>query len=452
MFTVSGVRGIVGDSMTPEVALNLSTAFGTWLRRGSVVVGRDTRPSGDMLQRAVTAGLTSTGHDVIDVGVTPSPAVAYTVKTSQAVGGVIVSASHNPPEWNALKFLGTEGISVSESDVQAIGDRYTRGAFNYASWTSLGKVYPRDVTDTYIAALIRNIDVEAVKRSALSVVVDPGNGAGSLVTPYLLREVGCHVTTLNASVDGFFSRPLEPTREALGDLARLVVALKADVGFAHDCDADRLVCVDDKGEVMPEDIGLAVIVDDFLRRSAGGVFVTNVASSLMFEDIAEKHGVKVVRTRVGEAYVAQKMVEVKALIGGEGSCGGIIMPQIHAARDGVLAAAKVTEILAKRGVRLSELVLQLPRYHSARGKVACSGVDAERAVKALKERYRGKPLDLTDGVKVHGRGEWVLVRPSGTEPVIRVMAEAKTPGRAQELCDRFLSEVSAILALKKGET
>jgi phosphoglucosamine mutase len=450
IFSPSGVRGIVGKDFGPEEAIKLSLCFGSMLPPGPVVLGRDTRPSGEMIERASSAGLMATGHNVLVLGIAPSPAIAFAVKRTGAVGGIIVSASHNPPPWNALKFLGAGGRALNEAKISELRNLYTAGSYREAPWTSLGKVQDLSLLGEYEEALISLVDVDAIRKAGLLAVVDAGNGAGSLVTPRVLKDAGCQVFPLNVEIDGKFRRPIEPTRESLSDLAKKVVVLGADIGFAHDCDADRLVCVTEKGEVLAEDLTLALIVDQVLSKRGKGIVVTNVASSMVFEDVAKRHGAKVVRTRVGEAYVVEKMIETGAIVGGEGSCGGVIIPEHLYTRDGILAALKVVEALALQEIPASEVFASFPRYYMARDKVPCSTFEAKDIIEALRARHSGEKLDLTDGVKIVGEKEWVLVRPSGTEPIIRIMAEAENLRRAEELCKGLLSEVLEILQHKEG--
>ncbi|MEM2926118.1 MAG: phosphoglucosamine mutase [Candidatus Bathyarchaeia archaeon] len=451
IFSPSGVRGIVGKDLGPEEALRLSLCFGSMIPQGTVVLGRDTRPSGEMIQRLVAIGLMSTGHNVSILGVAPSPAIAFAVKKTGAVGGIIVSASHNPPSWNALKFLGQEGIALNEAQISALRNLYISDSFKEVPWTSLGEAHDLNLLDDYRKALISLVDVEAIRKARLFAVVDTGNGAGSLVTPKALEDSGCQVFPLNVELDGRFRRPIEPTRESLSDLTKKVVSLGADIGFAHDCDADRLVCVSEKGEVLGEDLTLALIVDQVLSKRKGGIVVINVASSMVFDDVAERYGAKVLRTRVGEAYVVEKMIETGAIVGGEGSCGGVILPDHLYTRDGILAALKIAEALAHLGRTASEVFEAFPRYYTARGKVPCSGGEAREVIEALKICHSEEKLDLTDGIKIIGEKEWVLVRPSGTEPILRVMAEAESPRRAEELCKDLLKEVLEILSRRLGK-
>ncbi len=446
MFTISGVRGVVGETLTAQAALQISASFGAWLGRGPVVVGRDTRPTGQMIAAAVFAGLASAGRDVLDLGLAPSPKVVFATKCLGAGGGMIITASHNPPDWNGLKFIGPDGLPLTEAELLTLRRDWSEGVFKPANWHSVGRILPGRLSGRYEKAIIDCVDAQALRKARLNVVVDPGNGAGSLVTPFVLRQLGCNLTAINASPDGTFPRPIEPTKEALSGLAEAVKASSADVGFAHDCDADRLVCVSETGEVLPEDMTLAIVLDSFLRANPGSVFVTNVASSSVFDDIAGKYHSKVHRTRVGESFVVQRMIETGAPIGGEGSCGGVILPNLSYTRDGILAAAKVLEALAETGETPSAVTGRMPKFFSVRTRLPLSRGDADRVIEALLERHRGEEIDTTDGFKLLRRGEWVLVRASGTEPIVRIMSEAQSIESAQGLNDELRAEVEETVA------
>jgi len=443
VFTPLGIRGIFGKDLTTLDVLTITNSFGRLLGEGStVVLGRDTRSSSPLVSKAASAGLLSAGVNVINVGIAPTPTIEWAVDFLGADGGVIVSASHNPPEWNALKLLGERGILISPEDSKRIKEDYLNGKFGCVSWNEVGDEAETDVIGDYIAAILSLVDVDAVREAGLKVVLDPNGGAGSIVTPYLLREMKVELTTLN-SVPGIFCRELEPRPDALGDLANLVRAINADVGFAHDTDADRLALVTEKGEVVPEDVTLALVVEKVLKERRGGTLVVNIASSRMFDDLAEKYGGKIVRVPVGEVYVARKMLELSADVGGEGSCGGVIYPELHYGRDGPLAAAMILERLAKEGKRLSELIAELPQYVTMRGSVSGEvnwGTLRETLLRLSKEMSIVGVSEL-DGIRLDSEDFWVLVRPSRTEPKIRIVVEAKDKSTAEKLFNKFVKIV-----------
>ncbi len=442
IFTPLGIRGIFGEGINAEISLKIANIFGRRLGKGSVVVvGRDTRPSGDVLDRAVVSGLISAGVDVINIGIAPTPTIEWAVEKYGADGGIIISASHNPPEWNALKLIGEGGLLLHPDEMERLRGEFERGKFESVPWTELGSEESADVIEEYLDDLLRFIDIEKIESAGFKVVLDVNGGAGAYATPYLFQGLGVKVNAINAA-PGIFVREMEPRPDTLGDLSRIVVATGSDAGFAHDTDADRLSLVTEKGEVMSEDITLALVVDYILERRGGGSLVVNVASSKMFDDIAKKRGAKIFRTPVGEAYVAHKMRELGATVGGEGSCGGVILPDFHMGRDGPLAAALILEIMARRGKSLSELVMELPNYYTIR-----QNFRRERDWDSLKRdlislgEKRGMEIDLIDGVRLSDLDVWALIRPSKTEPKIRVLVEGEDRVRAEEL----LEEIRKIL-------
>ncbi len=434
IFTPLGIRGIVGDGIDAEVVSKISNIFGRNLGVGSLaVVGRDTRPSGYVLDRAVVSGLLSAGVNVLNIGIAPTPTIGWAVEKYDADGGIIISASHNPPEWNALKLIGKGGLLLHPTEMEALREEFHSSEFKSVPWTDLGVEESIDVTEDYIEDLLNFVDFDEIRKNEPRVVLDVNGGAGAYVTPYLFQALGAHVNTINSS-PGIFVREMEPRPDTLGDLSKIVVATESDVGFAHDTDADRLSLVTDRGEIMPEDITLALVVDYILAKKGGGTIVVNVASSKMFDDIAKRRGAKIYRTPVGEAYVSHKMKEIGATIGGEGSCGGVILPDFHMGRDGPLAASIILEMMSRRRKSISELVDELPSYHMIR-----KNFGMKRGWDSLKEdlisfgRKEGMDIDLTDGVKLSNEKSWALIRPSKTEPKIRVLAEARDSSKAEEL-------------------
>ncbi len=434
IFTPLGIRGIVGDGIDAEIVSKISNIFGRKLEVGSlVIVGRDTRPSGYALDRAVVAGLLSAGVNVLNIGIVPTPTIAWAVEKYDADGGIIISASHNPPEWNALKLIGKGGLLLHPTEMETLKEEFHSGKFKSVPWTDLGTEENIDVTEEYIDDLLNFIDADKIRKNESHVILDVNGGAGAYVTPYLFQALGVHVNTINSS-PGIFVREMEPRPDTLGDLSKIVIATKSDVGFAHDTDADRLSLVTEKGEIMPEDITLALVVDYILAKRGGGTVVVNVASSKMFDDIAKKRGAKIYRTPVGEAYVSHKMKEIDATVGGEGSCGGVILPDFHMGRDGPLAASIILEIMSHKRISISELIEELPRYHMIRKNFGIkSSWDSLKENLISFGKKREMNIDLTDGVKLSTAESWALIRLSRTEPKIRVLVEARDPLKAEEL-------------------
>ncbi len=442
IFTPLGIRGIFGDGIDSLLVERLSNIFGRELGAGSlVVVGRDTRPSGYVLDKAVVSGLLSAGVNVMNVDIAPTPTIEWAVERYGADGGVIISASHNPPEWNALKLIGRGGLLLHPDEMERLRKRFETEGFRSVSWKDVGMEEVVDVTEEYLVDLLSYVDVDRISGAGFKVVLDVNGGAGAYVTPYLLQSLDVRVNTINSS-PGVFVRELEPRPDTLRDLSRVVTSTGSDVGFAHDTDADRLTLVTEKGEVLPEDVTLALVVDYVLERRGGGILVVNVASSRMFDDIAKRRGAKIYRTPVGEAYVAHRMREVGATVGGEGSCGGVILPDFHMGRDGPLAAAMILEVMASRGKSVSQLVDELPKYHTLRVNLPRQRdwESVRRDLISMGER-RGMEVDLTDGVRLSDLEVWGLIRPSKTEPKIRILVESEDPSKAEE----FLEEIKRVV-------
>ncbi len=451
MISVSGVRGLVGTDLTPEVVARWAAAFGTWARDGKgegrrgkgktarIVLGRDARTSGSMFADAATAGLMSVGCDIIDVGLVPTPTVQLAVEHHRAAGGIILTASHNPIEWNALKFVGSDGIfldGVAGTRVRelAAGDSLPRANYNAIG----GVEADSDAISRHLAAVLalRGIDVRAIRKRRFRVALDTVRGAGGAVMPELLERLGCRVTAINLETDGLFPRPPEPVPENLKALSALVRRTKADVGIAVDPDVDRLAIVDERGQAIGEDYTLAFAVRA-VRPSSRQTVVCNLSTSIVVEDAARDCGARVVRAPVGEAYVARKIIELKAVIGGEGN-GGVIYPALHVGRDAPVAGALLLGLLARERATVSELVGRAPRYTIVKVKVERGTRVKERmdgVYAALRARFPDANADTQDGLRLAWPDRWLHVRPSGTEPIIRLIAEAPTSADAHRLIE-----------------
>jgi len=441
----SGIRGIYGKDLTADLVMKLTRAFVRLWNVKSVLVGKDTRPSGEAIERAVLSALADLGCRAYVVGVQPTPVILWASRTMGVDGAIIISASHNPPEWNALKFA-LRGMLLDADEVSKLME-FTKRACEAGVMVELGEpaTCMHDPLEEYARQALKFIDVEAVRRRGLKVVVDAGGGAGFRSTPLLLRKLGCKVVTVN-SAPGIFVREIEPTPSSLDLLSKAVKAYGADVGFAHDADANRLVCVTEEGEVLSEDYSLAIASLHVLERR-GGPLVVSVASSMMFRWISEELGVELYWSPVGEVKVVKEIVKRRAPIGGEGSSGGVIPAFFNLARDGVFGAALVVEALALRGYKMSDFVRELPRYYQARTAIECELEKGELVAKSLVDELKGLELDLTDGVKVWLDDGWVLIRPSRTEPKIRIICEAASRARAEELLRDYTARVQE--AIKK---
>ena len=446
MVSVSGVRGLVGTDLTPEVVARWAAAFGTWARDGnrpsgrravrpSIVVGRDARTSGPMFAGAATAGLNSVGCHVIDVGLVATPTVQLAVEHHRAAGGIILTASHNPIEWNALKFVGPDGIfldSVAGTRVRqlAAGDSLPRAKYNVIG----GVEADSDAISRHLAAVLalRGVDVRAIRRRRFRVALDTVRGAGGALMPELLERLGCRVAAINLDTDGLFPRPPEPVPENLKALGALVRRKKADIGIAVDPDVDRLAIVDEKGRPIGEDYTLAFAIRA-VRPSGRQTVVCNLSTSLVVEDAAREYGARLVRAPVGEAHVARKIIELKAVIGGEGN-GGVMYPALHVGRDAPLAGALALSLLARERMTVSELVGRAPRYTIVKAK-APRGARLEQVYDGLRKRFSDATVDVQDGLRLAWPDRWLHVRPSGTEPIIRLIAEAPSSADAERLIE-----------------
>ena len=455
MVGVSGVRGIVGKDLTPEVVTRWARAFGTWVRengkretgngKGSaVVVGRDARESGPAFAAAVTTGLTLVGCDVIDVGLVPTPTVQLAVEHHHAGGGIAITASHNPIEWNALKFVGSDGIFLD-------GNEGARVATLAAGQPGNGKRETGKVTadpgavERHLDGVLRlpALPVQAIRARRFTVALDAVRGAGGPVMRTLFERLGCTVTGINLETDGQFPRAPEPVPENLGDLAALVRRSGADLGIAVDPDVDRLAIVDEVGAPIGEDYTLACAIRAVLSgkgETGNGkrVVVCNLSTSLVVEDAAREFGAAVVRTPVGEVHVARAILRLAAVVGGEGN-GGVMYPALHAGRDAPVAAALLLALLARDGRRVSELVAAAPRYVIVKAKAERGARNAEQGLDgvyaALRTRFPEASVDTQDGLRLAWRDRWLHVRPSNTEPIVRLIAEAPTGTAARDLVD-----------------
>ena len=449
LFGTNGVRGFANKDMNAELAMKLGRALGSFLKPGdAVLVGRDTRTSGPMLAAALSAGLQSTGVHVYDAGIVPTPALQYRVKTSKRfAAGAVVTASHNPPEHNGIKFIDPDGTEMRSDKEDAIEAIFFGNKFRDAEWNDIGQLLLEPgVNDAYVEAIEKKVDADAIRRRKLTVVLDTSNGAGSLTAPFLLRRLGVHVVTMNAQVDGTFpGHPSEPTPENIKDIIATVKALNADIGIVQDGDADRCVFIDEKGGFVDGNRTLALMGGYAVQKNKGGLVVTPVSSSGIVEEHVKAKGGRVEYTRVGAPIVARYMMDHQALFGGEEN-GGLIWPEMQHCRDASMTMAKIIELLATSGKPFSQLLGEVPTATSVKKKLECPNDRKAKALDMFAKAHAGDKVDRTDGVKVYTSEGWVLVRPSGTEPIFRVYAEAKTPEVAESLANKSLAEIKDIIA------
>lgn len=443
---VSGVRGVVGDSFTPQLASGFAQAFGAFVGQGPVLVGRDTRLSGFMIERAVVAGLQSVGCKPVLAGIVPTPTVLLLTRQLGCRGGIAITASHNPGEWNALKFADRNGLFLDAGRAQELFDIYHQQDFPLAAESDL----PAEVEQAYpmephFKAILNYVDQDLIRRRRFKVAVDCCNGVGALHSPFFLKTLlGCEIVPVFDTPSGQFEREPEPLPENLGVLCETVVREGCDIGFAQDPDGDRLAIVNEKGQPIGEDLTLAFAVRQVLDRHDSGPVAINLSTSKAVEVVARQRGAEVIRTRIGETHVASAMLEIGAVVGGE-SNGGVIIPCIHPCRDSFASMAVVLELMASTGNRVSELRAEIPEYFVVRDKVPVRSEQAPALLRGLRRHFAAHKLNFLDGVFVDLGEAWVHVRRSNTEPVIRITAEAPTREQARQLAD----EVRAFIELER---
>jgi phosphomannomutase/phosphoglucomutase len=432
LFGTNGVRGVVGKDMTPALALKIGAALGSEVK-GTIAVGRDTRTSGESLGAALKAGLMACGCDVLDVGILPTPALQFLVR-GRCKGGAMITASHNPPEYNGVKVIDEDGTEMGDEDTLRIEDRILHDRYALVSWQEVGREERSPtLVEEYIQGILRQFPPNMAE--GMVVALDPGSGAGAHTTPEILSRLGCKALTINATLDGTFPGRLpEPSPEGLKGLMTLVTGAGAAFGAAHDGDADRTVFIDDKGRYVEENKEFALIAR-FLCTGRKGALVMPVSTSSLVEEIARSCGCEVEYTPVGSIYVARRMIELQrkgmdVVMGGEGN-GGLIYPRHQFCRDGAMTAAMMVRILIETGKPLSHLLDQLPQYTMIKEKIPTPHSHA--ILKSLDAAFSGEKLDRTDGIKIIRNRTWALIRASGTEPLIRIMVESNRKKNAEDL-------------------
>jgi len=432
--SVSGLRGIVGENLTPDVAMRYCCAFASTLPDGSIVLTHDGRTTGRMLVDAVRAGLTAVGRDVIDADVAATPTTGVLVRSTGAVGGIQVSASHNPPEYNGLKLIGGRGCVISASEGQKVIEVWRAQDPARVGPTEMGQVTEcEDSVSGHWKLVAALVDVTRIRSHGFRVVLDANHGSGSLLGRRLLEELGCQVQILGEQPDGRFAHPPEPTAANLADVQSKITEANAVVGFCQDPDADRLAVIDETGRYIGEEYTLAMCVDHVLHQRKGPV-VTNCSTSRMSEDVAIRHGVPFFHSAVGEANVTEIMIRVGAVIGGEGN-GGVIEPRVGLIRDSFVGMALLLDAMAARETKISELANELPSYSMLKTKIPLERERLAAAFDAIEQRFSDAKANRMDGLRLDWSDKWLLVRPSNTEPIARIVAEATTAADAQRLCD-----------------
>ena len=452
LFGTNGIRGIVNQDLTPEFVAKVGCAIGTFYNDAQLIVGYDGRTSNIMFAYAIMSGLTTTGCNVYDVGVAPTPAIQYSVKKHKMDGGVIITASHNPPEYNGIKVTASDGVEIPREDEIKIENIYFKEKFDLKEYDKIGQVQALPgILDEYMEAIKTHVNVAAIQKKHYHVIADPGNATGGLVAPYLLRDLGCRITALNANLDGTFpNRPSEPRPENLGDLTAAVKTLGADFGVAYDGDADRAIFVDETGEVHPGDQTFALVEKFFLKENKHETIVTPVSSSFVVKEIADLYGAKVVWTKVGSTTVSMMMKKLKTKLGGEEN-GGVFYGPHQPVRDGAMTTALVLDIMAKTGEKLSRLLGELPQYYIEKDKIECPNNLKEPVLEAFANSIKNVNVDATDGVKLLFEDKSsILIRPSGTEPIYRFYAEGKTRQTATQLIKKYKTQLNALIRKMKA--
>lgn len=441
MISVSGIRGIFGTDLTPQNLSKFTAAYGTWLNGGTVVVGRDSRVTGKICEDIVSATLASVGCDVVKVGIVPTPTVAMGVLKHKAAGGIIISASHNPAEWNALKLLNEKSEFLDADQGNQVIEIAESGEFDYRSYDKIGTITEdQDLLDDHIEKILElpYIKKEEIAAKNFSIAVDAVNGAGSEAIPRLLERLGVNtVHKIHCTPNGLFPHNPEPLPEHLTEICGLVKEKNVDLGVVTDPDGDRLALVDDTGKLFGEEYTQAIAFDFILSKKPGAC-ATNLSSSRVSDDVAREHGEKCYRSAVGEINVVKVMQEHDAVIGGEGN-GGVICPDLHYGRDALVGVAMVLQLLAEKGMSSSEYRSTLPDYYMSKNKIQLNelGKDADDVLEKVKEHFSSLEPNTIDGVKIDFAEGWVHLRKSNTEPIIRIYSEGRTPEAAQAFANKI---------------
>jgi len=441
--SVSGIRGIYPDYLTSEIVFNFGVVFGSYIRTKKVLVCCDTRASGKSLKDSMITGLLCTGKDVIDLGIAATPELGYTIEKEERgeAAGVVITASHNPQEYNGIKFFSEKGTFLNNEEMKKLLDTYYKRSFTVSK--EPGFLSFADCRERYFNAIYRAVDIERIKTKKFKVVVDVCQGVGAMRTEEFLKGMGCDVVIINKEPLGVFAHNPEPLTENLAGLSETVMKEKASIGFAQDPDCDRLAIVCEDGNIPGEEIVVALATRDILEYHKKGNVVVNLSTTSLIEDIARDAGASVYRTKIGEVNVVEKMKETGAVIGGEGN-GGVIFPDVHYGRDSFVGMALILEYLSHREINISEIINEMPRYFIVKKKIAISDKKkVEDILEKVKKEVSGKEnVNMEDGIKVIRKDGWVHIRPSGTEPIIRVYAEAKDSHIAEKYLSEFISLLS----------
>lgn len=444
MVSVSGIRGLVGDGLDPNTIVKYASAYANFCGKGKIVIGSDGRITGEMVKHTLIGTLIAKGNDVIDIGICPTPTVLYNVTKLGAVGGIQISASHNPNEWNALKLLNSKGEFMTPEENEVMLANLESASINFKPWNKLGKLteYTEGLKN-HTEEVLNLVDVELIKSKKFKVVLDCVNGAGSYVMPNFLSELGCDIIELNCEKSGIFPRLPEPIPENLTETMQAVKDNNADLAIVVDPDVDRLVLITDKGEPFVEENTITLAAKHVLSKTKGNV-VINLSTTRAVEDIAKAENCEVFRSPVGEANVVKLMKEVNAVIGGEGS-GGVIYPKLHFGRDALVGTVLTLEYLAEKNKNLSDIKDELPQYFIAKKKIELGNINPDEIVAKLTDQYSDQNINTDDGLRIDFEDHWVHFRKSNTEPIIRCIAEAKSESEANKIIEKYFNEVKNLM-------
>ncbi len=446
MVSISGIRGIIGDGLDPDTIVNFTSAYADFIEEGKVIVGRDARITGEMVNSIVTATLNAKGIDAVDLGICPTPTVQYTVKNLKASGGIAISASHNPNEWNALKLLNSTGQFMTPEENTELLQILNLSQHKYRSWDKIGKTtFYSDGIKKHMNDVLsmKHINKDEIRNKKYKVLVDCVNGAGVYVIPDLLREFGCEVIEYNCEKTGVFPRLPEPLPENLADTMKEVKRNKADIGIVVDPDVDRLVLITDKGEPFSEENTITQAVKFILSKEKGNV-VVNLSTTRGVDEVTEAAGCRVFRSPVGEANVVNKMKEADAVIGGEGS-GGVIYPALHYGRDALVGIAITLQHLTEFGGTMDALKNSLPSFYISKKKIAVGKNNPDEIISILADKYKSERINKEDGLRIDFSDHWVHFRKSNTEPIIRIITEAKEKEAAENLSEKYFKEINELV-------
>lgn len=447
IISISGIRGVFGESLTPENIIKYTTAFTRYVNYKRIVIGRDGRMHGDIIEKIIESNLLANGCEVINLGIAPTPTVSLAVETLKADGGIAITASHNPQQWNGMKFINSKGIFLDASENKKLQSFFGKDNSKLVTWDKVKQIeYYPGFYDFHIRRVldINTLDLKAIRRRKFKVVVDAVNSSGSVIVPMLLEKLGCKIIKLDCDASGLFTRKPEPVPANLKRICAAVKKNKADIGIVVDPDADRLVIITEKGKPFGEENTITTVINHVLRNAPKPkrVACVNLSTSRSVDDIVKMHGGKLYKAAVGEINVIRKMKAVKAIVGGEGS-GGVILPEIHYGRDSLVGIAVILSELAEFKGKVSEYKNHLPEYHIRKSKIELEkGINPGTIFSTLKAKFKKYPQNIEDGLRIDFESSWVNFRKSNTEPIVRIIAEAKTAGDAEGLIKNIMAEIS----------